>query len=37
VIEPKKGLLQDQEMLRELSKKMGHELRSDQEVSCGQT
>ena len=37
VIEPKKGLLQDQEMLRELSKKMGHELSSDQEVSCGQT
>jgi formate dehydrogenase major subunit len=36
VIEPKKGLLQDQEMLRELSKKMGHELSSDQEVSCGQ-
>jgi len=37
VIEPKKGLLQDQEILRELSKKMGHELSSDQEVSCGQT
>jgi formate dehydrogenase major subunit len=37
VIEPKSGLLQDQEILRELSKKMGHELSSDQEVSCGQT
>jgi formate dehydrogenase major subunit len=37
VIEPKEGLLQDQEILRELSKKMGHELSSDQEVSCGQT
>jgi len=37
VIEPKKVLLQDQEILRELSKKMGHELSSDQEVSCGQT
>jgi len=35
VIEPKKGLLQDQEIVRELSKKMGHELSSDQEVSCG--
>ncbi len=35
VIEPKKGLLQDQETLRELSKKMGHELISGQEVSCG--
>lgn len=37
VIEAKKGLLQDREILRELSKKMGHELSSDQEVSCGQT
>jgi formate dehydrogenase major subunit len=37
VIEPKKGLLQDREILRELSKKLGHELSSDQEVSCGQT
>jgi formate dehydrogenase major subunit len=37
VTEPKKGLLQDQETLRELSKIMGHELSSDQEVSCGQT
>ncbi|MDM8000852.1 MAG: molybdopterin-dependent oxidoreductase [Dehalococcoidia bacterium] len=37
VIEPKKGLLQDQEMLKALAKKMGHELSSDQEVSCGQT
>ncbi|MBN2100170.1 MAG: molybdopterin-dependent oxidoreductase, partial [Dehalococcoidia bacterium] len=37
VIEPRKGLPQDQETLRELAKKMGHELSSDQEVSCGQT
>lgn len=37
IIEPKPGLLQDREMLRELSKKLGHELSSDQEVSCGQT
>jgi formate dehydrogenase major subunit len=37
VIEPKHGLLQDREMLSELSKKLGHELSSDQEVSCGQT
>jgi len=37
VIEPKKGLLQDQEILRDLSKKLGYELSSSQEVSCGQT
>lgn len=35
IIEPKPGLLQDQDMLKQLSKKMGRELSSDEEVSSG--
>jgi predicted molibdopterin-dependent oxidoreductase YjgC len=37
VIEPREGLLQDRATLKALSKKLGHELSSDQEVNCGQT
>ncbi len=37
LIDPKEGLLQDRETLSELSRRLGHELSLDQEVSCGQT